>query len=121
MDKKRFSGYELIVFTAYGYFLLLGLVFLMLSWYISGNPSYVALLIIAVFSAQCWFRHKLGNLIIGVLTLGGSIFGLLEFLSTGLKGGFNSFTITMTSIFVAGIIFSGILIFSYTRLSFKDR
>jgi len=120
MDQKKLSGYEKLVLVAYGYFMLIALVFLLLRLYVAGDISYVALVVMAVFAMQFWHRHRLANLIIGVLTLGSSIFALLEFLAAGMKSSFNSFYITMTSVFVAAIVFSGILVFSYARLSFHD-
>ena len=120
MEQKKLSGYEIMVLVAYGYFVLLGLTFLVMRLYFSHQLSYMALLVIGVFAAQAWYRHKLSNLIIGVITLGVSIFSLLEFLASGFANPVNLFSGTMLSLAVLGIIFSGLLIFSYVKLSFME-
>ena len=120
MEQKKLSGYEKMVLTAYGYFALLGLAFLVLRLYFAHQISYMALLVTAVFVAQYWFRHKLANLIIGVITLGVSIFSLLEFLASGFAKQVNFFSATMLFLAFTSILFSGLLIFSYVKLSFKD-
>ncbi len=120
MEKKKLSGYEKMVLVAYGYFALLGLVFLVLRLYFSHTFSYIALFVIGVFAAQAWYRHKLSNLIIGVIALAVSIFSLLEFLAAGFAKPVNLFSGTMLLLAVLGILFSGLLIFSYVKLSFKE-
>ncbi len=121
MEKKKMSFYELLVYIAYAYFILLGVIDIILSFLWGGIISYVALFVVAVFGVQAWHRHKLLNLILGVLALACSIFATLEFLSKGHKIGFNFFVGVMSGISIGGILMGGILIFSYTKLSFKDR
>jgi uncharacterized membrane protein YhhN len=81
----------------------------------------MALITVVVFALQIWFKHKLGNLIIGVVTFAASIFVMLEFLSRSIKAGFNSFNGCMTALFGLAMLFSGILIFSYTKFAFREQ
>ncbi len=120
MEKQKLSSYEKLVYVAYGYFILLGVIDLLLSFLWGGFFNYWAFIALAVFGIQAWYKHKVANLILGVLTLTGSIFATLEFLSKGHKSGFNFFVNVMTGVSVVGLIMSVILIFSYTKLSFKD-
>ena len=121
IEKKRKSSVEIMVLVAYSYFLLISMAFFIARLYITGEFSILPVFLVLVFAIQAWFSNKLANLIIGILTLIGSIFGTLEFLSLGLRTGFNTFSGTMELMSVAGVILSGILIFSYTHLSFRDR
>ena len=120
MEQKRITFYEGLIYTAYSYFILLGLAWTVMSYYWGGMISYGAIMFVALCAVQAWFKNKLANLILGIITLAASIFITLEFLLKGLKSGFNVFIGSMTALSVLGIILSGILIFSYTKLSFKD-
>lgn len=118
---KQFSTYEKLVFAAYGYFIVLGLVQFLKG--LTAQHSYFdffALAIIIVFGIQTYFRKKLTNLILGILTLGISIFLLLTFLYGGSINGFSLIVKLMLMSSIISIIMSGILIFSYTKLGFKD-
>ena len=121
MEKKKLSFYEVMVYVAYIYFILLGSVDLVFSFLWGGIFSYVGFFVVAVFAMQAWYKNKVINLILGVLALACSIFATLEFLSKAHKIGFNLFVGTMCGISLLGILMGGILIFSYTKLSFKDR
>jgi hypothetical protein len=120
-EKRKVTFYEILVYITYGYFILIGL-----AWFLMSMPhfNYQAFTLIAIFAAQSYFRHKLTNLIIGIISLGLSIFMLLEVVQTydlfaknatadGLAKGLLGFC-------VLSIIMSIILIFSYTKLSFRD-
>ncbi len=120
MEKKKLSAYEVLVYIAYAYFILLGSIDLVLSYLWGGVFSYLAFFVVVVFAMQAWHKHKLINLILGVLVLACSIFATLEFLAKGHKIGFNFFVGVMSGISIGGILMGGILIFSYTKLSFKD-
>jgi hypothetical protein len=113
--------YEKLVYVVYGYFILLGLAWLLASFAFGGGLNYWALLTVASFGAQAYFRKKLTNLILGVLILGASIFWSLEFISMGAKTGYDAFVNTMLGITVASIVMAIILVFSYTKLSFRDQ
>jgi hypothetical protein len=124
MGNKKLSFYEWLVFGAYGYYLLLGLIWFGMSLWGSHQFNAEALFIVAAFATQIYFKHMLTNLILGILALFFSIWMLLDVFSTfdlmaknthvdGLSGGL------MVFCFVS-MIMAGILIFSYTKLSFKD-
>jgi hypothetical protein len=125
MGKQQLTFYEVLVFVAYGYYLLLGLVWFIMSLAGSHQFNAEAFFIIVIFSAQLYFRHRLTNLILGILSLFFSIWMLLDVFSSfdlmakgahidGLSGGLMCFSFL-------SMVMAGILIFSYTKLSFKDR
>ena len=125
MEKKKVSFYEMLVFAAYGFYLLLGLIWFMMSLLRSHQFNAEALFIVVVFATQIYFRHRLTNLILGILALFFSIGMLLDVINSfglmakgtqidGLSGGLMFFC-------VFSMIMSGILVFSYTKLSFKDQ
>jgi hypothetical protein len=120
MAKQKLSVYEVMVYVAYAYFILLGGIDLILSYLWGGVFSYIGFFVVAVFALQAWHKHKLLNLILGVLALACSIFASLEFLSKAHKIGFNFFVGVMSGISLGGILMGIVLIFSYTKLSFKD-
>ena len=125
MGNKKLSFYEVLVFVAYGYYILLGLVWFGMSLWGSHRFNAEALFIVVVFGTQLYFKHKLTNLILGILSLFFSIWMLLDVFSSfdlmakgakidGLSGGLMCFCFF-------SMIMAGILIFSYTKLSFKDQ
>ncbi len=118
---KNLSFYEKLVFVAYGYFILLGL-----SWFLGSLVwgsffNYWASATVLVFAAQAYFRQKLTNLILGILILGVAIYWTMEFIMVGSKTGYDFFVNFMLGVFIISIIMAGILIFSYTKLSFQDK
>ena len=124
MGKQKLSSYEVLVFVAYGYFLLLGLAWFVMSMIGNHQFNAQALFIVIAFAAQIYFKHRLTNLILGILCLFFSIWMLMDVFSSfdlmakgahidGLSGGL------MTFCFVS-MIMSVILVFGYTKLSFKD-
>ncbi len=119
---NKLSFYEKLVFLAYGYFILLGLVWLCLGIYFGGifhiEASFIT---IVIFGAQAYFKKKLVNLILGILIFGLSIYLSLEFLYLGSKTGYDFFVGFMLSAFLISTIMAVILIFGYTKLSFKDQ
>lgn len=118
---KQFSTYEKLVFAAYGYFILIALCWLTANIVIGGFFNPWASATVLLFVAQAYFRKRLTNLILGILIFGVSIFWLLEFTFLGKTTGFDIFVNTMLILSVISIIMSGILIFSYTKLGFKDQ
>ena len=120
MADNRIRGYEWWVYGAYLYFWLVALTWVVLTFIFSGIISAEAIIAVIAFSIQAWWRNRMANLILGILTLVVSIFVTLEFLAIGIKKGFSSFGLTMLGFAVAGLIFSGILIFSYTKLAFRE-
>jgi hypothetical protein len=124
MGEKKTSLYEKLVYVAYGYYILVALCWLLLVLSFNGVGSstiYPPLFALIVFSVLAYYRQKLVNLIIGILTIGISIFGTLEFVSRIDKEGFNALNKTMVSVSIVSVVMSGILIFSYTKLAFKDQ
>ena len=125
MGNKKLSFYEVLVFVAYGYYLLLGLVWFGMSLWGGHQFNTEALFIVVVFATQLYYRHRLTNLILGILSLFFSIWMLLDVFNSfdlmakgaridGLSGGLIGFCFM-------SMIMAGILIFSYAKLSFKDR
>jgi hypothetical protein len=112
--------YKVFVYIAYGFYILIGLIWFALSFVYTGHFDYIAFSIIAVFSVQAYFRHKLTNLILGILTLFFSIFMLLQAVYEARHNHFNTMSVVFVSTWAFSLIMSGILIFSYLRLSFKD-
>ncbi len=121
IEKKKLIFYEWLVFIAYGFFILMGLTWFIMSYMSGGQFNYQAFIVIALFVVQAYYKHKLANLIIGVLCLALSIFMLLQSLLIGKHGGFDALAVGMTSMSIFSIIMSMILMFSYTKLSFKDQ
>ena len=124
MGNKKLSFYEILVFGAYSYYLLLGLVWFGMSMLRAHQFNATALFIVIAFATQFYFKHRLTNLILGILALFFSIWMLLDVFSSfdlmaknahidGLSGGLMAFC------FVS-MIMSVILVFGYTKLSFKD-
>lgn len=121
MDKKKVTSYEILVYVAYGYFIALGLAWLILSFAWGSYFNYWAFLVILLFAVQAWYKHKLTNLILGVLALPLSIYGALEFFWAGGTSGFDPFVKMMIALSVVGMIMAGILLFSYMKLGIKDQ
>jgi len=123
--KGKITFYEILVFIAYGFFLLLGLAWLLVSMLSGGFFNIVAFVIVAVFGAQFYFRHRVANFVIGILTLFFSIWMLLDVVNTlnlMAKGaGGDGYSRGWLWFCLVSIIMSGILMFSYTKLSFKDQ
>ncbi len=105
---------------AYGFYILLGTVWVIMNLLWGHYFNYQAFLVVAVFAVQAYYKHKLTNLLLGVILLGVSIFSALEFMLMGGKTGFDAFADIMIALSVISIVMSGILIFSYLKLSFME-
>ena len=124
MLNNRTGAYQIWVYIAYGFYFLLSLSWFLVSLF-NGEPiNFVAFFLTVVFGTQIYYKHLLANLIIGVITLFGSIFMLLQALNyvipqakTGRLEFFDKFLVAMP---ILSILMSGILIFSYLKLNFKD-
>jgi hypothetical protein len=112
--------YNILVYIAYSFYILIGLIWFGLAFMYTGGFDYVAFSIIAVFAVQAYYKHKLTNLILGILTLFFSIFMLLQAVYEAKQNHFNALSMVFISTWALSVIMSGILIFSYLRLSFKD-
>ena len=120
MKKNGITFYEGLVFVAYGYYILLGFSWFLASFIWGGFFNYWAFATILIFGVQAYFRQKLTNLILGILTFGLAIFSALQFTWMGSKTGYDLFVNIMLGVSILSIIISGILIFSYLKLSFND-
>jgi len=124
-EKKKITIFEILVYIAYAFFILLGLVWFLVSLAGSKHFNIQAFVIVLVFGIQAYYRNRITNLILGLISLGCSIFMLLDVISIYnlmAKGAiFDGFIKVMMLLPIVGIILSGILVFSYTKLSFKDQ
>ena len=120
------ATYQKLVYVAYGFFIVLGL-----AWYLLGimnDSRYIqpfSFFIVLAFGLQAYYRHLLTNLILGILALFFSIFMmLLPSLNYAIVAAqrnsftWNAFFMIATSIL--SVALSGILIFSYMKLNFRD-
>jgi hypothetical protein len=121
MAAPKNSLYHVLLVLAYGYFIALGVI-----WFAgSAKPqfrfNYFAFAMVAVFVVQIFLRRKLMNLILGILTLFFCIFMLLDVFAAYnvfAKGAHLDATgILLVAVFLTGILFSGILIFSFHVLN----
>ena len=76
MRNVKVSGYQLLVYIAYGFYILFGLTWFLITLK-SGQFNFTAFFIVAAFGSQVYYRHIFTNLIFGILCLVGSIFFLL--------------------------------------------
>jgi len=118
------KGYERFVFIAYGFYILLGGSWLVLGLLRTHAVNPYALLVVAAFGAQLYYRHLLTNLILGVLTLFGSVMMLLEALNLMAAAQKAHTAATGAQLMVAlpivSLLLSGVLIFSFQKLNFKS-
>ena len=121
MGKEKVTFFEKLVYIAYGYYILLGATWFLVSLIMGHYFSYQAFSILVIFAAQAYYQHKLTNLILGVLLFGASIFCALEFVWEGGKTGFDGFIYTMEGLCIGSIVMAGILVFGYMKLSFLER
>ena len=123
--RKKISFYEGLVFTAYGFYILLGLLWLGISFKGGGHFNIQAFFLSAVFGVQAYFRNLLVNLILGIISLALSIFMLLEEIASAnlfAPGAtFDGLTKALLGFSFFSMAMSLILIFSYTKLGFKDK
>ena len=124
-EKKKITVFEILVYIAYAFFFLLGITWLVMNFMSSGHFNLQAFMLASVFAIQAYFRHRLTNLIIGILVLFLSIFMLLDVISEYnlmAKGAtYDGFIKALLGLSLFSIFMSCILIFSYTKLSFKDQ
>ncbi len=120
--KARPSTYQVLVYVAYGFYILLGLVWFLLGFMNTpGKVNPFAFFIMLAFGLQTYYRHLLTNLILGIIGLFFSIFMmLLPALNMALQPAAKGSALPLMLVSVASVAFSGILIFSYLKLNFKD-
>ena len=122
MAPKRISFYQILLYIAYAFFILLGG-----SWFLvsfpSGGFNATAFFITAIFTVQAYYRHRLTNLILGILALFFSIFMLMDTISTLNLADKNTpvdgFVKIMIALPLISIVMSVILVFGYLKMSFK--
>ena len=119
---KGFS-YLTLVFIAYGFYILLGLSWLVVSLLNNHNLNPYAVFLVVIFGAQCYYKHVLTNLILGVMALLFSIYMFLFAMNGAVaasrSGGLTLFDQSMVAMTVCSILFSVILIFSFLKLNFR--
>jgi len=124
MMKKR-SVFDVLVWVAYSFYILLGANRFLMSFASGGHFNYQAFVLMVVFAVQAWYRHRLTNLILGVLTMFLSFFMLMDVLSSydllGKNANFDGLAKSLVGMCVFSVIMSGILMFSYLKLSFRDQ
>jgi len=113
------SAYQKLVYVAYGFFILLGLVWLVTFFVNDHKFNVQAFIVILVFGIQAYFKNKMANLIIGILCLFFSIFMLLTVIDTFALAHQPLAYAILSSLSATSIVFSGILIFSYKKLLLK--
>jgi hypothetical protein len=120
---KKTGVYQILVYIAYAYFILFSGFWLYTSFDQNHRINYVALAILIAFVAQCYFKNRIANLVIGIIGLAISIFMFLETCSTFdlFKKGAQFDLLVKSLLWACGIsiVLSGILIFSYMMLN-KD-
>ena len=126
MERKKVTFYEVLIYIAYGFFILLGLAWFIMSFSSSGGHfNYTAFSIVVIFGVQAYFRHRLTNLILGILALFFSIFMLLDVISSfdlmAKNASYGGGAKELLGLSVFSMVMSVIMIFGYTKLSFKDR
>jgi len=124
-EKKKITVFEVLVYVAYAFFILLGFTWFLVSLMGSKFFNLQAFVIVLIFGVQAYYRHRLTNLILGLVSLACSIYMLLDVINIfnlmARGATYDGFIKVMMLLPLAGIILSGILIFSYTKLSFKDQ
>jgi len=125
MDHKKFTFYGVLVYIAYGFYILMGLTWFIISFLSSGHFNLQAFMLTLIFSVQAYYKNVLTNLILGVLSLGLSIFMLLQEIEAADLFARGAIADTFTKILIGfaflSIILSVILIFSYAKFGIKDK
>jgi hypothetical protein len=123
-DKRKLTFFEVLVFVAYAFYILLGGTWFTMSFSASGHFNYQAFMLTVVFAVQAYYRHRLTNLILGILTMFLSFFMLMDVLNTFnlmAKGAaIDGLVKSLLGLCCLSIIMSGILMFSYLKMSFKE-
>jgi len=120
MARQRVHFFQVLVNIAYGYFLLFFLTWFVMSLANSHRFNYIAFVLTAAFGLMAYFKKPMANLIAGLIFLFISIYWLLESLSGIKPGQMDALDRVLISLPAITLIMSGILVFSYMRLNFKD-
>jgi len=123
MIQRKPTFYHILVYLAYGFYLLLGLTWFYFSFMNSSRVNPYAMMIVLIFASQCYFRHLMTNLVLGIITLLGSIYMFLEVLNNAVLAAkintATSFDIIFVLVSVCSIVLSIVLIFSFMKLNQK--
>jgi hypothetical protein len=111
--------YQKWVNAAFGFFLLLGVTWLVMSGVNNHKLNIAALITVAVFGIQAYYKHLLANLIVGILALFFSIFMLLNVVDTFVNAHMPLAFGLLSALAIMSIVFSLILIFSYKKLNLE--
>jgi len=114
------NGYGIAVFIACLYFTLLGGFWFFEELFTTEEFNYVGFVMMTIFFVQMFLRHKLANLVLGIIVLFFSIFMFLasstQYPSAKVKSGVPIELIWIGLVIsITSIIMSGILIFSYFK------
>src|SRR5271156_3308385 len=109
-EKKKITVFEILVYIAYAFFILLGLLWFFVSFVASKHFNIQAFVIVLIFSIQAYYRNRITNLILGLISLACCIFTLLDFISINdlmAKGAtFDGFVKVMMLLLLVGVILS---------------
>jgi glycerol uptake facilitator-like aquaporin len=124
MLNKRAGSFLKWVYIAYSFYFLLGLSWFLVSLIKGGHFNPTAFFITVIFGAQFYYKHLIANLVLGVLSLFFSIFMLLQALNMVIPAASHRqlevFDKVIVSIPIVSLVMSGVLVFSYIKLNFKD-
>lgn len=118
---QRFGFYNILLYLAYIFYIIFGIFWFYESFASSRHFNYAAFGMVLVFGIQLFFRRRLVNLVLGIITLFLSIWMAMEIVSsynlfakgTSLDDGGK----LVMGISVASIIISIILMFSFQTLN----
>lgn len=123
MGSANTHPYQKWVNIANGFYLLIGLVWLLMGLS-RGAFNAMALGIVVVFGAQLYFKHLISNLILGIIFLFLSVFSLLEAINSAAAAArahdLMLFDKVLVVLPLVSLAMSGILIFSYIKMGFKE-
>ena len=125
MAKKKKTFYEILVYVAYGFYILLGLSWFVVSFLNGSGFNPTAFFILGAFSVQAYYQHRLTNLILGFLALFFSIYVLMGEISTfnlmGKDAVYDAFVKVTIGMLLFSMVLSVVLVFSYLKMSFKEQ
>lgn len=110
--------YQRLVYAAYVFYIILGIITVVFSLLNKHSANILGLILIAVFCGQFYFKNLLGNLILGVILMFGSVFMAIEsanWLIQRHEGAAFMYALPMVCSLLS-LVCSGILIFSFMKL-----
>ncbi len=123
MDNSSTNSYQKWVYLAYGFYLLLGVTWFTIAM-LNGHFNVTALVITIMFGAQFYYKHLITNLILGAIILFGSVFFLLQSINNAVGAAkahqLMFFDKLLVGLSITSLLMSGILVFSYLKMGFKD-